>query len=174
LLGKKRILVLGCSGAGKSTLARQLGARLEIPVHHLDAMFWQPGWVLLPRAERIALLEHLVRANCWIIDGNYFSTLELLIEAADVIVLLDIAGWRCAWRVIKRRIVYRNATRADRADGCREQLDLEHVWRVLQYRRSELPQVLNYLADARSGTTIVTLRKPGEVSAFMKQLAAQK
>lgn len=172
MLGKKRILVLGCSGAGKSTLARHLGKRLDIPVHHLDALFWQPGWVLLSRPERFALLEPLIATDRWIIDGNFPSTVAMLVEAADAIVLLDLSGWRCAWRVIKRRIVYRNATRVDRGAGCPEELDPEHVWQVLRYHRTELPGVLGHLANARADTMIFTLRNPNEVSAFVNHLAA--
>jgi hypothetical protein len=41
----RRVVILGCSGAGKSTFARALGARLGVPVVHLDALFWRPGWV---------------------------------------------------------------------------------------------------------------------------------
>ena len=36
----KRIIAIGCSGSGKSTFARALGAKTEIPVYHLDMMFW--------------------------------------------------------------------------------------------------------------------------------------
>ncbi|MGJ9459265.1 hypothetical protein [Oceanobacillus sp. CF4.6] len=41
----KKVAIIGCSGSGKSTLARTLGAMLHLPVYHLDALFWQPGWV---------------------------------------------------------------------------------------------------------------------------------
>ena len=41
----KRILVIGCSGAGKSTLSIELSERLQLPVVHLDALFWNEGWV---------------------------------------------------------------------------------------------------------------------------------
>ena len=97
-------------------------------------------------------------------------------DPADLpsIVLLDLNGWRCAWRVIKRRIVYRNATRADRGAGCPEELDPSHVWQVLRYRRRELPRVLDHLANARASTMIFTLRNPSEVSAFVNHLAASR
>ena len=45
----QRIVIIGSGGAGKSTLAQQLGARLDLPVIHLDALYWQPGWVETPR-----------------------------------------------------------------------------------------------------------------------------
>jgi adenylate kinase family enzyme len=40
----ERVVILGCAGTGKSTLARRLGAKTGLPVVHLDALFWEPGW----------------------------------------------------------------------------------------------------------------------------------
>ena len=37
-----RIAIIGCSGGGKSTLARSLGARLGLPIIHLDTIFGGP------------------------------------------------------------------------------------------------------------------------------------
>ena len=39
----QRVVVIGCSGSGKSTLARIIGDTLELPVYHLDSLYWQPG-----------------------------------------------------------------------------------------------------------------------------------
>lgn len=47
----RRLLVIGGPGSGKSTLAVRLGAALGLPVVHLDAHFWRPGWQESPRAE---------------------------------------------------------------------------------------------------------------------------
>ncbi len=47
----KRLAIVGCAGAGKSTLARLLGQILGLPVFHLDALFWRPGWVETPLDE---------------------------------------------------------------------------------------------------------------------------
>lgn len=48
----QRIAIIGSGGAGKSTLARALGGGLGLPVYHLDASFWRPGWTEPPRDER--------------------------------------------------------------------------------------------------------------------------
>lgn len=39
----KRIMLIGSGGSGKSTLARELGEKLNIPVYHLDVLFWKPN-----------------------------------------------------------------------------------------------------------------------------------
>ena len=47
----KRIAIIGPGGAGKSTLAHQIGAKLGLPVIHLDAHYWHEGWVETPKEE---------------------------------------------------------------------------------------------------------------------------
>lgn len=41
----KKILIIGCGGCGKSTLAKQMGKLFDIPVVHLDKLYWLPNWV---------------------------------------------------------------------------------------------------------------------------------
>src|SRR6478672_10266145 len=50
----ERIAVIGGIGAGKSTLARELGARLELPVVHLDRLWWTDGAYRITGAETVA------------------------------------------------------------------------------------------------------------------------
>ena len=47
----KRIAVIGAGGAGKPRLARTLGQALGLPVVHLDAHYYGPGWQPLPTVE---------------------------------------------------------------------------------------------------------------------------
>jgi adenylate kinase family enzyme len=82
----KRIAIIGSCGAGKSTLARQMGTILGLEVIHLDSFFWKPGWVETPRVEWRSTVENLVKRETWIIDGNYGSTFDIRLEAADTIV----------------------------------------------------------------------------------------
>jgi len=55
-------------------LARQLGEKLKINVYHLDALFWKPNWVGVPKDEQIKVQNDLVKKESWIIDGNYGGT----------------------------------------------------------------------------------------------------
>ena len=48
----EKVILIGSGGSGKSTLARQLGNKLNIKVHHLDALFWKPNWEGVPKEEQ--------------------------------------------------------------------------------------------------------------------------
>lgn len=36
--------MIGSGGAGKSTLAVEHSQRLQLPLAHLDAIYWRSGW----------------------------------------------------------------------------------------------------------------------------------
>jgi adenylate kinase family enzyme len=91
-----RVMIVGSAGAGKSTLARALARRTGLPLVHLDALYWQPGWVETPRPRWREVQREALAGERWIADGNYGGTLERL-ALADVVVLLEYSRWICLW-----------------------------------------------------------------------------
>jgi adenylate kinase family enzyme len=71
----KRIAVIGAGGAGKTHLARTLGHTLGLPVIHLDAHYYGPGWQPSAPADWTARQHQLAAGERWVLDGNYASTL---------------------------------------------------------------------------------------------------
>ena len=86
-------MVTGMAGAGKSTFSRALSAKTGLPVIHLDLQFWQPGWVEPDEAEWRKKQRDLITSDEWIVVRNCHSTLDLLLERADMAVFLDRFSW---------------------------------------------------------------------------------
>lgn len=162
----KKILVIGSGGAGKSTFAKQLGNSLQLPVIHLDALYWQPGWVEPPKAEWAARVEEICYRDEWIMDGNYSGTLERRLVVCDVVVFLDLPPHICAWRVLKRLLQYRNATRPDMAAGCYEHFNLQFLLWVWNYRRRSRPKIVRLLKQYEKSVQIIWLRSAAEISQY--------
>ena len=167
----RKVLVIGSGGSGKSTFATKLGELLNLEVHHLDQLYWRPGWVETPREEWLKTVTELINSDSWIIDGNYGGTLDVRIQKCDTIIFLDLSRWLCLWRIVTRALRYRNGKRPDMAEGCREKLDLEFVQWVWNYPRQGKPKVVKLLAEYSQGREIVWLRSRAEVKSF---LAKQK
>lgn len=170
-INMKRVLIIGSSGSGKSTLARQLGAKLELPVIHLDRHYWHPGWVGTPSDQWRQTVSKLVQRDVWIMDGNYRSTLNIRLSAADSVVFLDLPPWICALRAIKRRIEYRKRPRPDIADGCKEPLFdpqlFQFVRHVLSYPDRAKPYVMQQLNAIGYDKHIVLLKTTKDVNDFL-------
>lgn len=105
---RKVAVVTSASGSGGTTVGRELAARLGVPFHELDALFWKPNWVESTADELRAAVEPIVTTDAWVIDGSYQSKIgQLVLGSADVVVWLDLP-----LRVWLPRLVSRTVRRA--------------------------------------------------------------
>jgi adenylate kinase family enzyme len=167
----QRVLVIGSPGAGKSTLARELAARTGLPLHNLDRMHWLPGWVERDRAEGLAELRGVLAQQRWIIDGNYGSSLPERLSRADTVVWLDYPTWLCLTRVFKRRWHYRGRTRPDMTEGCPENLNLEFLLYVLNFRTAW--QARNADAVSSFEGKVLRFATPAAAEAWLGKIATK-
>lgn len=166
------MLVVGCSGAGKSRVSRALGRRLGLPVVHLDAAFWRPGWVETPDVEWERKVAELVAAEAWVCDGNFARTLPMRAARADTIVHLDLPRRTCLRGILGRWWRDRGRVREDMAPGCPEKVDVGFLRWVWGFRRKVRPQVLAALAAFEAeGGRVVTLRSRRETDAWLREVA---
>ena len=165
----ERIVIIGCGGAGKSTLARQLGKKLNIPVVHLDKLWWKPGWVESSREEFDAkLAEELVKPQ-WIMDGNFDRTIPERIARCDTIIFLDINRFTCLMGVLKRVLTTYGKVRPDMGEGCPERIDFEFLKWVWNFNKNKREKNYRLLNEAKHAETIV-LKNRSMVKRFLNSL----
>ena len=167
----ERILIIGCGGAGKSTLARQLGEKLDIPVVHLDSIFWLPNWVERNRDEFDELVRQELVKDQWIMDGNYNRTLPERVKYCDTIIYLDFSRMACLLGVLKRVITTYGTVRSDMGEGCPERFDVDFmkwVWNFNRNKRETYYRLLNEI----EGVETIVLKNRRMVKRFLQDLAS--
>lgn len=166
-----RVLIIGCSGTGKTTLAKEFGTRLELPVHHLDRLWWLPGWVHDSRENFDVKLAEIQKTDKWIIDGDYSRTLPERLKYADTVIFLDYSRTLCLYRALKRLFHFHGSVRSDMANGCPERFDWEFLRYVWNFNRDMRPRVETGLAGFPG--EIVRLKTPRETDAFLKGMLSE-
>jgi adenylate kinase family enzyme len=159
----RKVLVLGSPGAGKSTFARRLAAAMGLPLIHLDQQYWSAGWVPTPSTAFREKVKALVAEPAWIMDGDYGSTLDIRIPAADAIFYIDQPRWLCMWGVLKRSLGGIGRVRADMAPGCPEKFSWELYVYTWNYHRAKKPQRFAWMAKHPEKSTIFTGRPAVEM-----------
>ena len=165
----ERILIIGCGGAGKSTLARQLGEKLDLPVVHLDKLFWKPGWVESAKEEIDEKILTELEKPQWIIDGNYNRTMPRRIQYCDTIIYLDFSRLACLLGVLKRVLTTYGKVRPDMGEGCPERIDFEFLKWVWNFNKNKRERYYRMLNDAEGVETIV-LKNRRMVKRFLRSL----
>lgn len=167
----QRIVILGNGGSGKSTFARALGERLNLPVVHLDTLFWEPGWVE-PDAEQFrARVRHAIAGDAWVCEGNYARrTFDLRLPRADLIIWLDTPRLTCFSRVIMRSVV--NRPRPDMAAGCAEKFDRAFLNFVWNFDRGYRPGIEAVRLAVGPHIPVLHLSGARQIDAFLESLPA--
>ncbi|MCF0148260.1 MAG: DNA topology modulation protein [Clostridium sp.] len=166
----QRVIVIGCSGSGKSTLSRILAEKSNLPLIHLDKLFWRKGWVNIPREEFNMLLREELKKDKWIIDGNYDRTLKERLNRCDTVIYLDYPRRTCLLGVFKRVIKHRGKVRADMAEGCPEKIDLEFLQWIWNFNKEHRDKFYKILKEEK-GKEIYIFRNREECSEFLKKLS---
>ena len=164
----QRILILGCSGSGKSTLSRQLSRTLDLPVVHLDQLYWDADWQMKNASDFTQNVANAIEQKRWIMDGNYSSTVPARLADADLAIILDMPRSLCLRRVIQRTLLYYRRNRPDMPQGCNERFDWEFMRYIWSYNQSHRPKLMDLL-DQYQGQKAI-LKSPQEVRAFVRSL----
>ena len=163
----ERVIIIGCSGAGKSTLARKLGEKTGLPVVHLDALFWEPGWVESDREVFDAKLMAELEKPAWIIDGNYARTLGMRLEKCDTVIYLDFPRLACIFGVLKRVLTTYGTVRPDMPEGCPERFDWEFLKWVWNFNRENRTKIYTAL-ETMPLETVIILKNRRQVNRFLE------
>ena len=164
----KKVIVIGCPGGGKSTFSRALQKITELPLFHLDMLYWNSDKTTVDKAVFLAKLSEILGRDEWIIDGNYASTLNLRIEASDTVFFLDYPTEVCLSGVRERR----GKPRSD-MPWTEEGDDAEFIAFINSYNEKQRPEVLDLLSKY-SDKKIHVFKTREEANAFLNSIQKQQ
>lgn len=166
----KKIAIIGCPGAGKSYFARELAQKHNLPIYPLDMLYHdKKRKYARDRDAWLAAVGRLVEKPRWIIDGNYKSTFELRLPAADTIIYLDYPTYLCLWRALKRRVQYRgDRLQPGMPSGWTEKMPWDFFTYIVSFRRNDRPHLYRELEQYKATTNVIILRNPQAAREYLK------
>ena len=175
----RHVAILGSAGAGKSRLARELADALELPVVHLDRLYWKPGWVAPTEPEWEAIQRRELGRESWIADGlqeNRAGLPDHWLDAADTIVFIDASPLLCVWRVIRRRLSSEAGPEmpADCKPAPFYRAFPKFLRLLLIYRRFVRADVLAELARREHRQKVAVLRGGDDMGTFLESATAHR
>jgi adenylate kinase family enzyme len=163
----KRIIVIGCPGSGKSTFSKKLHQVTQIPLYHLDMLYWNSDKTTVTKTVFRERLNQVIHQETWIIDGNYGSTMELRLQACDTVFFLDYPLEVCLDGVKSRRGKERTDLPWVESD---ENIDEEFIKFIKEYNTVNRPVVIDLLKRyADKDVFILNSRK--DADEFLVQLS---
>jgi adenylate kinase family enzyme len=166
----ERIAIIGCGGSGKTHLANRLARALDLPLTHLDSVYYDADWNPLSREEFAEVQRALVARPRWLVEGNYTDTLLIRLAAADTVIFLDLDAVTCLTGVLQRRLRYHGGQHAE--DGVYDRISWSFVRYIWGYRRTMRPRVHRLLAEHGAHADVITVTSRRQADALVAQFRA--
>lgn len=164
MIGKK-VIIIGSPGSGKSTFARSLHEITDIPLYHLDMLYWNADRTTVPKEVFRERLDQVMKNDAWIIDGNYNGTMEVRLQKCDTVIFLDYPCNVCV-AGIKSRI---GKVRSD-IPWVEHELDRDFLSFVIDFEKESKPKILG-LFEKYPEKTVITFHSRDEAEQYLKKLA---
>ena len=158
----KKVIIIGCPGAGKSTFSRTLHNKTDLPLFHLDMLFWNSDKTHVSREVFNKRLSGILVQDSWIIDGNYSRTLEMRLEECDTVFLLDFPVDYCLAGVNSRIGKAR-----DDMPWIEQEFDDEFKKWIIDFPNNELPRIYSLLKKYNQ-KHIVVFNSHNDIDEFLK------
>jgi len=163
----RRVYVAGGAGAGKTTLGRALADKLGCRHYCWD------------RGELPAQEQETVASGAWVVEGAHLWAIEPYLQAADVIVWLDVSLARTVPRIVLRHARL-SAAGANPHPGLRKLARFvarQPIYAWGPARAPRRPTDWGALTRAQTqrtlapyGDRLVRLRRPSQVRSWLQQL----
>ncbi len=137
----KKVIVIGCPGSGKSTFSKALHKITNLPLFHLDMIYWNADETTVEKTVFLGRLSEIMKKDQWIIDGNYASTMELRMHACDTVIFLDYPVDICLNGIKERK----EKARSDLPWIEPNEDDAEFIEFIKSYHSKSKPQVMDLL-----------------------------
>ena len=164
-MNTKKIIVIGPSGAGKSYFSKQLANITNLPLYHLDNLFWKQDKTHITREEFDEKLFELLKQDKWIIDGDYSRTYELRIKSADTIFFLDFP-LEDALKGVEQRI----GKPRDDIPWKEDSFDPEFKQWIIDWYKNTQPWVNHLIDKYKDLKQIVVFKSRKEMNLFLNEL----
>lgn len=173
----KRVIILGCPGSGKTHFSIQLARLTHLPLTHLDK-YWHDvsRWsddIKHKREKWNDFTQKLINKPVWIIDGNYESSLDMRIQAADTIIFFDYSRRVVFWRLFRRWHMYQNrkAHRRDMPDDWRETLSWSFLKYVWNFPGKESASTKKAIQEVEKAKCVVIFSSPAQAERFLREVS---
>ncbi len=168
-----RIVIIGTTGSGKTTTAAQLARVLGIPHVELDALHWQPNWVMTERELFRQKVADALEGNAWVTDGNYGKARDIIWGRATTIVWLDyslpVILWQLTGRTLRRIITREELWNNNRETfrGAFFARDSLFLWALETYprHRKEYPEL--FARPEYAHLQVIHLKSRGETAKWL-------
>ena len=159
-----KIIVIGSPGAGKSTFSTRLGKLLDIPVTHMDLLYWNRDVTNVSREVLMERVAKAMEASRWILDGNYLTTMEQRLMPCDTVFFLDYSVEQCLAGIRQRK----GQIRSD-IPWVETEEDPEFMDQIRSFPHRERPRIEELLASA-SDKTLIRFRTRQESEDWLQNI----